>query len=389
MQLYNATPLKAGYTTGLLKSGRHCLVLVAKATYRFPAEGTEAVLADKQQDLFETDTFIGEPGESSPLTENDYAPLKHRCDVLLVNAHAHAPKGRPTDAVIVALQLGNIDKRFRVVGPRVWQKGALFWSATAPQPFDKLPITYEAAWGGSDEGKRAGERITFTDNPVGKSFFTNVSRQTVNGQALPNVEPLNKSMTLPGDKLPALGFGPIARNWTPRSRYGGTYDKTWIRDRRPLLPDDFDERYYQCAPADQQIDFLRGGEKLILIGLTPEESTAFMLPTRDVPMAAILTDGDRHNLQPVIDTLVIDPEKRQFTLTWRARIGLRRSIHEVDTLIVGQPTRGWERARVMDKPYWNMHDIGNIRARMRKTRAREQLIKVSMPATAIDTGANP
>ena len=38
-----------------------------------------------------------------------------------------------------------------------------------------------------------------------------------------------------------------------------------MKTRQPLLPDDFDDRYFQFAPADQQAPaFLRGGEPVVL-----------------------------------------------------------------------------------------------------------------------------
>ncbi|MCK7582586.1 MAG: DUF2169 domain-containing protein [Chromatiales bacterium] len=54
-------------------------------------------LHDEQLPLVMADTFTGEPGLSAPVYEVDFAPRKHRCDVLLVGS-AHAPGGRPADA---------------------------------------------------------------------------------------------------------------------------------------------------------------------------------------------------------------------------------------------------------------------------------------------------
>ena len=50
------------------------------------------------------------------------------------------------------------------------------------------------------------------------------------------------------DRPRPAGFGPIAAHWQPRAASRGTYDERWKRDRQPLLPDDFDDRFYQCAP---------------------------------------------------------------------------------------------------------------------------------------------
>jgi hypothetical protein len=79
------------------------------------------------------------------------------------------------------------------------------------------------------------------------------------------------------------------------------------------------------------------------MGMLPQQKNlSFCLPEVKVPMQAILKNGDRHNLDPRIDTLTIEPDERQFTLVWRAHITLKQSIHEMDLLIVGKPTKGWK-----------------------------------------------
>ncbi|MEJ2613112.1 MAG: hypothetical protein P8179_24420, partial [Candidatus Thiodiazotropha sp.] len=57
------------------------------------------------------------------------------------------------------------------------------------------------------------------------------------------------------------------------------------------------------------------------------------------------------------DTLTIEPDEQRFTVVWRAHITLRQSIHEMDMLIVGKPSPGWEHARMVDKPYVAMTDL--------------------------------
>ena len=371
MEFHNATPLVAGYAPGLMKNGRRCLVLVAKATYAFPNGEAPVHFAEQQQPLCESDRYTGAPGESSPLLESDYAPLKPRCDVILINATAHAPGDRPVRVLEVSLELNDIRKRLRVVGNRHWEFSKRRWRPGTPEPFTRLPVTYENAWGGSDAGEREGERETCTGNPVGKGYYCRIEEERVSGRLLPNLEPLDRTLKHPGDNLPPLAFGPVARNWTPRRDHAGTYDQAWMENRRPLLPEDFDERYYQCAPEDQQTDHLRGGEEVVLRHLTPEGETRFTLPQREVPMQVILREGTRHNLDPRLDTLIIDPQARCFTLTWRARVGLRRSLHEVETLIVGRPTRGWEHARRMEKPYWDLKELKRIRTRFQGAGAKQ------------------
>lgn len=93
MELLNTTRLVAGYTTSTDKVGREWLVVVAKGTYAIPDRPErEPQLLEDQRPLVMTDIFTGEPGSSAPLYENDFAPGKPRCDVLL-NGNCHAPHG--------------------------------------------------------------------------------------------------------------------------------------------------------------------------------------------------------------------------------------------------------------------------------------------------------
>ena len=52
----------------------------------------------------------------------------------------------------------------------------------------------------------------------------------------------------------------------------------------PFLPPDFDDRYFQMAPPDQQIDYPRGGEEVQLVNLTPEGRLGFQLPPTGLSM---------------------------------------------------------------------------------------------------------
>lgn len=373
MQLHNASPYAAASSTGILKNGRACLVVVAKGTYRIPGpETAPAELLAEQPPPQESDSYCGEPGASAPHCESDFAPCKPLCDVI-VHAFAYADDpGRAVYERVVGLQIGEWRKAFRVIGARHWESSGLRGLRPSPPvPFVRQAIGYEAAYGGTDpDANETGGVQTFLANPVGLGFHPNRRPSALRGRPLPHTEPLDRPAIDPrGLDLAPLSFGPMARNWAPRHRLAGTYDAAWQCQRRPFLPDDFDERYYQCAPLDQQLPHPQGGERIVLTGLSPRGTLAWRLPTVDLPMTAIMQSGARRPLRPVIDTLTIEPEEDRFSLVWRANIALERSIHEVDTLVVGTPTPGWERARMMDKPYVPLERLSAYRRRYRADRA--------------------
>jgi len=213
-----------------------------------------------------------------------------------------------------------------------------------------MPLIWERAFGGTDTDPDGG-LTTWPANPIGRGYAPHRRRAQRAGLPLPNLELPGRALTQPLDDYPALGCGLVARHWWPRAGYGGTYDAHWRAHKMPYLPDDFDTRFYQCAPPDQQIPYLAGGEPVELINLHPAGPLRFRLPHIAVPMAVIRRNGERQSLAPVIDTLTLLPDAGTFTLVWRASIPLRFGTKEIATLLVGQPTPGWERARMMGKPY--------------------------------------
>ena len=250
---------------------------------------------------------------------------------------------------------------------------------TAPEPFTRQTISYDTAYGGSDPipKKQATDEQLYTSlmtNPIGIGYYPNQNNQQREMQPLPLTEAVHQPVKfISRTDYQPQSFGAIARNWKPRYLLGGTYDAYWHEHTKPFLPKDFDEHYYQCAPGDQQIDHPRGGETLTLTNLTQTGQLSFQLPERRVLMQAILSHGDRQNLNPVIDTLTLEPDKGWFTLVWRAHLNLKHSIHEVSTLIVGKPTKAWERARMMNKFYLPLHQLQATKQHIRRRLTKGQL----------------
>jgi hypothetical protein len=149
-----------------------------------------------------------------------------------------------------------------------------------------------------------------------------------------------------------MAFGPIGRAWEPRPQYAGTYDQNWIDNVFPFLPADFDERYYQAAPPDQQIDHLKGGEEVELVNLTPAGRTAFKIPSRDVPVTFYYRNYEEKEVAAVADTLILEPDAGRFVILWRASIPLRRNMFEIVQAVAGRMPRGWYRARELGKTWY-------------------------------------
>ncbi len=351
MELLNATKMKAGYTMGLRPDGRELLVVVVKGTFNFPKPGQEPELAAQQADLVMADQFTGEPGLSAPRYESDFAPVKPRCDVLL-NGSAYAPSGNPVKRLKVGLRVGRLEKTFTVVGNRFWRNWLGFIWRTAPEPFVKMPISYDHAFGGVDRSNEKRERF-FVANPAGRGYHYHLGKKVVHGKPLPNTEQTGRTVRWPRSKRHRpMAFGPVGRAWPPRPKLAGTYDQNWIDNIFPFLPADFDERYYQSAPADQQIDYLRGGEEVSLLNLTREGRTSFRLPKVQVPITFYPKNSDAKEINPGCDTLIIEPDLNRFIMVWRAALPLKKNMFEIGKVIAGRMPRAFYRARELGKTWY-------------------------------------
>lgn len=349
MELINATRMVAGYNMGLEPSGRELLVVVVKGTFVLPKAGEQVRLADEQLPLIMADTFTGEPGFSAPMHEIDFAPRKRACDVLLVGS-AHAPTGKQVARMRAGIRVGAMEKSFEVVGHRAWQASLTSISASAPQPFSQMPISYDVAFGGSDRNSDdEREHDAYLPNPVGRGWHKHLKNAWVDGSRLPNIEEIGHPVTSPGGNYRPVALGPLGRGWPQRARYAGTYDDQWLANEFPFLPKDFDERYYQAAPEDQQIALPGGPIEVVLNGFRPDGVRHFMLPFFEAPMHVFPKRGDRESMSATLDTIAFEPDKERFSMSWRATRPLKRGLHEIAQVLVGRKGDAWWQQRAQTR----------------------------------------
>ena len=329
MELINATRMTTGYNMGIEPSGRELLVVVIKGTFVIPKPGESVRLADEQLPLIMADTFTGEPGFSAPVNEVDFAPRKPACDVLLTGT-ARAPGGRPVTRMRAGIKVGTMEKTFDVVGNRVWQAGLATISASDPQPFTEMPVSYDVAFGGADRNSEdEKDHDAYLPNPVGRGWHKHLKSAWVDGKSLPNIEEPGKSISFPSDKYNPMALGPLGRGWPQRARYAGTYDQQWLDDVFPFLPKDFDERYYQAAPLDQQLPIPKAPMEVVLTGFTIDGVRQFTLPYFEAPVNVFPKRGEREDYIASLDTIAFEPDKERFTMSWRVARPLKKSMHEI------------------------------------------------------------
>jgi hypothetical protein len=217
----------------------------------------------------------------------------------------------------VGFRVGDLSKRLRVTGERFWING----SPSKPRPFTKMPLVYERAYGGYDRASLETATPRWEPrNPVGAGYARSVD--SAGGQRLPNVEYPNQLISGVRDRPPPAGLGPIASHWHPRAAFAGTYDEAWQADRFPLLPDDFDDRHYQCVPSDQQTQaFLSGGEMVDLLNLAPAGLMRFQLPRLFLGFETLFANGERQlHDRPKLHTVIIEPDQARVSLVWHTAL---------------------------------------------------------------------
>ncbi len=350
MLIRSSTRFLSQFTMGMDVAGREYLSLVIKGTFDFPDVGGAAGRSKNQRPLVMADEYTGAPGFSAPLWETDFAFRKQRCDVIAQGA-AYAPGGQRTERVRVGLRVGNWVKQFDVVGPRQWRTLGPSISATKPFPFERLAFSYDTAFGGPDRSWQGDGAPVYALNPVGLGFAAVRSGSRVDDLDLPLTEAPDDPVTSPFGAHRPMALGPIGRAWPQRACYAGTYDDNWKDNIFPFLPPDFDERYYQCAPEDQQIAPPAPGTPVVIVGLTPQGREEFRLPNTDLPVKVFRGRGVALDAALRPDTLVFDCEARQLCLTWRCEAPILRHLTEFSEAWIGPPSRGLARAYAAGKTY--------------------------------------
>ena len=107
-------------------------------------------------------------------------------------------------------------------------------------------------------------KITQPDRGIGK-------KGEAENYPLPSIMYAGDKIIELGDIIPPAYFGPQDVMLPERQRRAGTYDQNWAETSFPGLPDDFDQRFFQAAQADQQIEsFFTGSETFHIENMHPD-----------------------------------------------------------------------------------------------------------------------
>jgi uncharacterized protein YjbI with pentapeptide repeats len=296
LPIVNETGLFAWTLPWQVKPPENAIVVIVKATYLLGDDGTLTLAPE--QDPPSGDVPQEEEGASSLRYASDFAVFKPAADVLLVG---HAYPSDPSVGISnVELRLGNLRRRLAVFGDRSWGSSGF---DTKPSRFEKMPLRWERALGGP----------LSEANPVGRGFKT--------GVLVPNLERPEELLQTKNDRPAPACFAPLAPTWQARKSKTGTYDASWLKERWPYLPADFDWSHFNAAPPEQQVPYLRGDERFSLLGTKPGgRGVEGQLPGARPRVFAQRTEevgGDFFEVLLRLDTAWFDTDANKVVLVWR------------------------------------------------------------------------
>jgi hypothetical protein len=330
MHLDNQTPFQLAHTVLLDKQAAEFLIVASKATYSISENG-KLVVAAPQEVIRAADEFYGEPGQSSIRHEAELGTPKLATDVALIGSAVAPQPG--TTSMDVGLRVGPVSKLVKVFGERRWQKSLIGFSISRPKPFDRVPLVYEHAYGGTDlSAKNPKDHANEPRNPVGRGFRSGKSELQFADTLLPQIEDPENLLKRPGGGVSPQGFGFLGRDWEPRARFLGTYDQKWQDERMPLLPQDFDDRHYSAAHPDLTArGYLKRGVPVEIIGCTRGGRVLFTLP--DIEPIVTVCFGTIHQAVGMyLNTVLINTDAMKLTLLWKGGLNVHRRLRQISRI---------------------------------------------------------
>lgn len=362
MEFKNLTPFDTLCYTMLDREDQEHHVIAMKVAYTL--RDGKCIIDEKSfPSLCVQDEYTGEINQSSVRYESDLAPYKPKCDVI-INGIGYAPGGKETTSFNVSATIRDqnnkivLQKTILVQGEKQYRP--FLWAAdeTEIEPFKKLPIDYQYAFGGEnkiyednpyaenlkDKDKLTEEMIAnhpeekpplahtaYEANTIGRGFadswYIKATKKEIDFDAPRILDPeypftvtsFVKQLKGSRDSIefePA-GFGVIPRTAPNRRLLAGTYDEEWAENRHPYLPKDFDFSYWNGAPIDQQIEYPTNGMKIQLTNLSKNGQWVMEIPEHRAFILMRMLNGALIPVLFNIDTIIIEPELNQVLITHR------------------------------------------------------------------------
>ncbi len=327
MELINATALAARLSLSPDPSvdDAHLCAVSAKATFRYSASGAVELDANDPLPLWDRD-LAGPLG----VLPNDLALLPYaddsRCEVFLLGA-AYA---RNATSITASIHIGEWSTHVDVWGARAGLEGV----AGAPATFDRVPLTWEHAAGGTVEvwiDPWTIVDVTHPTNPLGKGFdpreaATSLTSALGAPEGFPRWDPSPRPLpqVVRHGESPTGAAEPFC--WAPPPpEVTATVERNLARWRE-AHPDEerIDLEWVTAFRADPAMVFPVAplGEQVTLSNCDPNGTASFRLPPLLV-LGDYVADGRRGTIALEPRRIVLLPEEQRFYITYHAFARLR------------------------------------------------------------------
>ncbi|UQA54602.1 DUF2169 domain-containing protein [Polyangium aurulentum] len=247
------------------------------------------------------------------------------------SGHVHAPGGKATKAD-ATLSVGSETRVVRAFGPRVWREGMFgVLSPTSPLPFDRVPMTWELAYGGAVSRKTTaikheGRELIAPEHPVaypqnaeGTGFY--FERADAVEKPLPQLEHPDMPIRAWDDRPHPVCFAPYALR-------GGMRPMSLMTSDEKV---DFNRVGRLTARAAPWLVFndVAPGTPIALRGMRPRgETLAFLVPEVPVSVRVILGPA-RFRMGLRLDTVDIDADAALVRFVYRVAFTYALIQHEI------------------------------------------------------------
>jgi len=320
-QVKNRTPYAVKHSWIRGRCGEEIWTVALKATFDVLPDGTTQLSSPQ---LPVNAGPVLNSGSETLLYDADLGPVKNATDIIL-NGCAVSPDSSKVTFVPVGLRVGKMIRLARVYGDRIWD-GKRYGE---PEPFNLMPLVYSKM---SQGDFLPSTRDNF--NPAGISVDT---QPQAGKSKLPNIEFYGDDQT--------PGFGALHRHWPGRLQFAGTYDEKWQQEQAPLLPDDLDDRYWQCAPPPLYAgNRLKGGEVVCLGNLAPpgyghNGLLIFALPRIVPSFRTQFYDGSVRYHQGKLHSVIIESDFPRVSLVWHSALPCHHLVNQLESTTVSEKKR--------------------------------------------------
>ena len=292
MKLVNETRHPAALFRGEMQPGLMHAALLTRVRYRCDRQGGLVQLAPDDPDALKelrTDKVEDEYGT----LEADIAFPRAGTDVIIF-ADAAAP--RPTHSMTVGVRVGPYQQSLLITGDRTWQRTARGIVASAPAPFDRMPLTYAHAYGGKARSSHG--ELANPANPLGKGYY--LDEASAIDHPLPNIEDPRQPIRRWDDRPDPVGLAPYPPEWLLRQRdvvqFDGEANKMQIHPERGM----FDRAHPTLSG-----QLVRPGDPVEITGTAFAPRLALKIPP--CPVEMVLTLGERVHVRELeLEEVLLD-----------------------------------------------------------------------------------